>query len=89
MLIGWVGPTTECDQGVQSVQQELAELSSHVGECGELSLVGILPLHFLGDGGEPYRELLDHEVHVGAEELVVVVALPATVLSDGGHEAHR
>ena len=35
------------------------------------------------------RELLDHEVHVGAEELVVVVALPATVLSDGGHEAHQ
>ena len=57
-----------------------------MGECGELSLVGILPLHFLGDGGEPYRELLDHEVHVGAEELVVVVALPATVLSDEGHE---
>ena len=60
-----------------------------MGECGELSLVGILPLHFLGDGGEPYRELQDHEVHVGAEELVEVVALPATVLSDEGHEVHQ
>ena len=88
-MIAWVDPNIECGKGVQGVQQELAELSSHVGECGELSLVGILPLHFLGDGGEPYRELLDHEVHVGAEELVVVVALPATVLSDGGNKAHQ
>ena len=60
-----------------------------MGECGELSLVGILMLHLLGDSLDPYRELLDHEVHVGAEQLLVVVVLPATVLSDGVHEAHK
>ena len=88
MIIG-VGAGLERGHGVHRVQQDLAEFSSPLDEDVELALLGVLLVLLLGDDLNPHRELMDHEVHVGAEQLLVVVVLPATVLSDGVHEAHQ
>ena len=66
MIVG-VRPGLKCDYGAQSVQQDLAEISCPLDEDVELALVGVLVVLLLGDDFDPYRKLMDHEVHVGLE----------------------
>ena len=66
MVVG-VRPGLKCRHGVQSVQQDLLQLSSPLDEDVELALLGVFLVLLLCDDFDPDRELVDHEVHMGAE----------------------